>query len=243
MHFGARAYSINDINFLAKAGFDFAEIDIKDYEYVKSKLSELLKLSKTYDIFYMAHGPNEHNTFKVEKSFEVKVNRLIELASKLGIKIYTQHLWIDPRFIKPDLIVKKQAMLKKWVKQASRFSITLCIENLSEHAEHFAPVFKQIPEVKMTLDVGHGELLSKKNTSFKFIEQFPDKIHHVHLHDNFGGTGVEDDLHLPIGKGIVDFQTILKNLKMSGYKKGYSFELKIEYIEQGRETIQKMFIS
>ena len=92
----------------------------------------------------------------------------------------------------------------------------------------------------MTLDLGHGEILLKPNTSLQFIERFADRIHHVHLHDNLGGTGVADDLHLPIGKGKVDFAMILKKLRLAGYKKGYSFELKIEHVEQGRETIITM---
>jgi sugar phosphate isomerase/epimerase len=241
MQFGARAYSLEDVKFLAEAGFAFAEIDWKDYTLVTTELSQLSKLHETYGIAYLAHGPNELNTFKFDEVFEVKVCQLIELASQLGITIYTQHLWMDPRFIQPDIIAKKQDLLKRWVETAARYAITLCIENLSEQAEHFAPAFQHIPKLRMTLDLGHGELLStSNNTSLQFIEQFADRIHHVHLHDNLGGTGVKDDLHLPIGKGKIDFATILKNLRLSGYKRGYSLELKIEYVEQGRETIINM---
>ena len=40
MQFGARAYSLEDIKFLAEAGFDFAEIDWKEYTLVTAELSQ-----------------------------------------------------------------------------------------------------------------------------------------------------------------------------------------------------------
>jgi len=53
----------------------------------------------------------------------------------------------------------------------------------------------------MTLDLGHGELLCEENRSLGFIEKFPERIKHVHLHDNRGGNSPTDDLHLPPGEG------------------------------------------
>jgi len=98
----------------------------------------------------------------------------------------------------------------------------LCIENLSEHADHFAPAFRRLPELCMTLDLGHGEILSRPNASFGFITHFPERMRHVHLHDNRGGSEVRDDLHLPVGAGCVDFTGILRELRTVGYDGGFS---------------------
>jgi len=98
----------------------------------------------------------------------------------------------------------------------------LCIENLSEHADHFAPAFRRLPELCMTLDLGHGEILSRPNASFGFITHFPERMRHVHLHDNHGGSEVRDDLHLPVGAGCVDFTGILRELRTVGYDGGFS---------------------
>jgi sugar phosphate isomerase/epimerase len=123
---------------------------------------------------------------------------------------------------------------------AQRAGVVFCIENLSEHADHFAPAFRRMPALAMTLDVGHGEILSESNSAFGFVACFPDRICHVHLHDNYGGNGVKDDLHLPVGEGHVDFQGILGALHGAGYAGGFSFEVELEHAIAGREVIRAL---
>lgn len=244
MYFGARAHSLDEIEFLAKAGFEFAEIDWKDPDFLSTQLAELATLQDKYGIVYLAHGPNERNPFDVDEIIEAMgptVCQLLNLASELGITLYTQHLWLDPRFISADAIVRKLNLLETWTEHATRASITLCIENLSEHADHFAPAFRRSSGLCMTLDLGHGEILSQPNAAFDFITYFPDRIRHVHLHDNHGGSGVEDDLHLPIGEGCIDFAAILRELWATGYDGGFSFEVKLEYLKPSRDAIREMW--
>jgi sugar phosphate isomerase/epimerase len=244
MTFGARAYSLDDVKFLAKAGFDFAEIDWKAPELVNTQLAELARLRDEYAIAYLAHGPNERNPFDVNEIVEVmgpKVCQLLSLAPELGITLYTQHLWLDPRFMSAEAIDRKLNLLSTWVECAAHAGVTLCIENLSEHADHFAPAFRRSPGLGMTLDLGHGEILSTPNASFDFIARFPDRIRHVHLHDNHGGSGVKDDVHLPVGAGSIDFTTILRELWRAGYDRAFSFEVGLEHVEQGRDAVREMW--
>ncbi len=242
--FGARAYSLDAVRFLAEAGFGFAEIDWKDPQAVSAVLADLAVLRDRYGIVYLAHGPNERDPFDVDGIVEVMVPtvcQLLDLAPELGITLYTQHLWLDSRFMSAEAIARKLDVLETWVECAARFGVTLCIENLSEHADHFAPAFRRLPALCMTLDLGHGQILSRPNAAFDFIARFPDRIRHVHLHDNHGGTGVKDDLHLPIGEGRIDFAAILRELRAAGYDGGFSFELQPEFVAQSRDTIQEMW--
>jgi sugar phosphate isomerase/epimerase len=244
MYFGARAYSLGGIEFLAERGFEFAEIDWKDPHFLSAKLAELATLQDRYGIVYLAHGPNEHSPFDVDEIVDVMeptVCRLLSLAPGLGITLYTQHLWLDPRFMSAEAIARKLDVLETWLEHAARAGVTLCIENLSEQADHFAPAFRRLPGLCMTLDLGHGEILSQPNASFDLIGRFPDRIRHVHLHDNHGGSGVKDDLHLPIGKGCIDFAAILRELRIAGYDGGFSFEVRLEHVEQSRSTVRKMW--
>ena len=244
MYFGARAHSVDDVEFLALAGFEFAELDWKDPRRVSRQLADLAALRDRCGIAYLAHGPNEHDPFDVDEIAEVMgptVCRLLDLAPELGITLYTQHLWLDPRFVDAGTIARKLDVLETWTEHAAQAGVTLCIENLSEHADHFAPAFRRLPDLHMTLDLGHGEILSQPNSAFDFIASFSDRIRHVHLHDNHGGTGVKDDLHLPVGEGCVDFAAILGVLRTAGYDGGFSFEVKLEYVERGREVIREMW--
>lgn len=244
MKIGARAYTIEDIRFLGEAGFDFAEIDWKDPDRIKALLPEFSRLKAKYNITYLAHGPNEPTPFNVDEIDEKMTplfGRLMDLAPELEITLYTQHLWMDPRFINSQTLERKRALLAVWTQIASEKKITLCIENLSEKADDFAPAFDAVPELFMTLDIGHGELLTQTNTAFQFIDRYAHRIGHVHLHDNFGGDSAKDDLHLPLGEGIIDFESILTKLRLAGYQHNISLELKFPHVKAGRKKIQEIW--
>jgi sugar phosphate isomerase/epimerase len=112
------------------------------------------------------------------------------------------------------------------VEKAAEYSITVCIENLSEEARDLEPAFHKIPALMMTLDLGHGELLCEKNRCAGFIEKFPERIQHVHLHDNRGGNSHTDDLHLPPGEGVIDFKGLFEALRRMDYGRTVTLELK-----------------
>lgn len=241
--FGARAYSPKGVRRAAEAGFDFAEIDWKDPRALRAQWTELEELRDRYGIAYLAHGPSEQDPFDVDqlvKELGPLVCKLLLLAQRAGIPLYTQHLWLDPRFVSGETIARKLDLLERWLEVAQRADVVFCIENLSEHADHFAPAFRRMPTLAMTLDLGHGEILSEPNAAFDFVARFPDRIRHVHLHDNYGGNGVKDDLHLPVGEGHVDFHGILGALRDGGYAGGFSFELELEHAIAGREVIRAL---
>jgi sugar phosphate isomerase/epimerase len=64
------------------------------------------------------------------------------------------------------------------------------------------------------------------NTSVGFIERYPERIGHVHVHDNKGGDSALDDLHLVPGEGIIDFDRIFERLKEMAYDRTMTLELK-----------------
>lgn len=244
MHIGARAHSVAEVEFLAQAGFSFAEIDLRDPALVRQQQRELAALRDRYGIAYLAHGPNEGNPFDVGTIARVlgpAVCELLKMAAELGIGLYTQHLWLDARFVGAEVLAGKVDLLETWLDCAGRAGVDLCIENLSEHADHFAPAFERLPGLCLTLDLGHGQILSPCNAAFGLIARFPDRVRHVHLHDNRGGDTVRDDLHLPIGQGCVDFSSILGALRAIGYDAGLCLEVGFEHVAEGREVIQGLW--
>jgi sugar phosphate isomerase/epimerase len=124
------------------------------------------------------------------------------------------------------------------VEFGTEYGITVCIENLSERVESFTPAFEAIPDLKMTLDIGHAQLLAKQNTSFRFIEDCFPRIAHIHAHDNHGGKSVRDDLHLALGKGIVDYKAIIKALINKGYDSTITMEVKPEDLSRTRQNLE-----
>jgi sugar phosphate isomerase/epimerase len=155
-----------------------------------------------------------------------KVLELFPIMQSLSMSLLTIHLWLDRRFVKKNALESKLDILRRMVEKAAECSITVCIENLSEEAVDLEPAFKEIPSLMMTLDLGHGELLCERNRSLGFIERFPGRVKHVHLHDNRGGNSHTDDLHLPPGEGVIDFKELLEALSRIGYDRTVTLELK-----------------
>jgi sugar phosphate isomerase/epimerase len=226
---GGRAHTMEEIREVAGFGYPFMEISLDDPATVEKWLPELLELKKTWGISYLAHYPNEDNPFDVEilrSRFLPRIKALMDLSCRLGIDKATLHFWIDRRWAPPDLIPRKIELLSRIVDCGREYGIIVCIENLSERSDSFLPAFEAIPGLRMTLDIGHAQLLSRQNSSFRFIEEHFERISHIHVHDNRGGTSVKDDLHLPLGEGIVDYPAIFASLLSRGYASTVTMEVK-----------------
>ena len=66
------------------------------------------------------------------------------------------------------------------------------------------------------------------------------RIRHFHLHDNWGGQSQDDDLHLPIGDGTLDFRAIVASLMSTGYDGTITLEVKLEFQVNCRVTVEEL---
>jgi sugar phosphate isomerase/epimerase len=160
----------------------------------------------------------------------------------LDMDLLTIHLWLDPRFVTPRAIDYKIGFLDRLIREAQPTGTTICLENLSETADHLDPVFQALPQLNLTLDIGHAQLLAEENTSLGFVARHAERIRHVHVHDNHGGNSPEHDLHLPLGQGIIDFKGIFQGLLATGYDRGISLELRPWEIEKCIHYIKEFLL-
>ena len=241
---GARAHTIEELLDVSKLGYPFVEISLNDPETVTGWIPQLLEIKDKYDVSFLAHYPNEDNPLDVnvlQNKFLPRIKTLMDLSRRLDITKATIHFWIDQRWLPADLLPGKLELLSRIVDYGNEYGITVCIENLSERAESFGPAFEAIPDLRMTLDIGHAQLLAKKNTSFRFIEDHFSRIAHLHVHDNRGGTSVKDDLHLPLGEGIVDYTAIIKSLIEKRYDSTITMEVKPGDMSRTKKSLQDCF--
>ena len=242
MLIGGRAHSLEDIAAIGEINLPFAEISLIDPVEVERKLDHLIRLKKEYQLFYLAHGPEEGNPWDIaelRRNLLPRINSLSDWAQKLDISLFTIHFWLDGRFIQKEIILQKIILLKEMFDYASSKGIVLSIENLSESSKDLSATFEQISGLGFTLDIGHGELLAESNTAYGFIENYPNRIKHVHAHDNRGGNSPVDDLHLPIGEGIIDYSSILRKLRDAGYDHTITLEINPSELPQGKMEIEK----
>ncbi len=242
-HLGGTARSPGDVQHLCRLGLQFAEISITDPGEFFNLIDVYKGLKDKLGMYYVCHGPREgdpNNKETLEKDYLPKVLKILPLMKKLDMSLLTLHLWFDARFVKPGVITFKVELLYRIIDKASDKGIIVCIENLSESASHMDLPFKELPLLNLTLDLGHAQLLTKENRSFEFIENYPGRIKHIHLHDNRGGDSYRDDLHLPPGKGTIDFKRIFKELGRMGYDGTVTLELKIHEIESCLRYVNRL---
>lgn len=243
MLFGGHVKELSDLDFLRNHGFDFGEIVFRDSENRQIWRASGIHNSFSDGFFVVAHGPREGPPNDVKHLWEHCRPALLETvdsASHMGIKLLTVHLWMDRRFVTSDSRAEKILVLNDLVSYAGPKEVVICIENLSESASDLETVLAAVPELKITLDVGHGTLLTETNTAYQIIERLSRSISHLHFHDNRGGTGVKDDLHLAIGAGIIDFPSILEALSRKGYDRTMTLEVDQEDLTDSRTKIQAM---
>ncbi len=232
---GGTARQPEDVQSLYDMGLEFAEIPIKKPEQFEQQTGAYAELKNKLGLFYLCHGPREgdpNDTAALENEYFPKIVRILPLMQKLGMSLLTIHLWMDSRFVRKEAIAYKIALLGRIIHRADLTGIRVCLENLSEKASDLERPFGELPLLNMTLDLGHAQLISDLNRSFEFMDSFPDRIGHIHLHDNRGGESYLDDLHLPPGEGTIDFESILKRLKDIEYKKTVALELKPSEIKR-----------
>ena len=98
------------------------------------------------------------------------MKKLMDFSPALGIHKGTMHFWMDKRWAPDDLVQAKTDMLAELVEHATSREMTLCLENLTARHDTFRQIFDAVPGLMMTMDIGHGELLSDINTSFGFMD-------------------------------------------------------------------------
>jgi sugar phosphate isomerase/epimerase len=226
---GGTARSPEDVTSLHDLGLQFAEIPIANPSKFMPLVPLYESLQRNLGLYYLCHGPKEGDPNDVEALNRVYLPKVLELfpiMRSLSMRLLTIHLWLDQRFVRKSVLESKRDILKRMVEKADEHQVTVCIENLSEEARDLEPAFHEIPSLMMTLDLGHGELLCEKNRSLGFIEKFPERIKHVHLHDNRGGSSHTDDLHLPPGEGVIDFKGLFEALGRIHYDRTVTLELK-----------------
>lgn len=126
---------------------------------------------------------------------------------------------------------------------ADNYGMMVSIENVSENTWAFDEVFRYIPDIYMTLDVGHANLYCNHDRAVEFISAYSTRIANMHFHDNIGGDKSEWDLHLPIGVGNINFSQIIKMLKNIKYSHTITIELNCTdktYFDISRRKLQFM---
>ena len=175
MFFGAPVRSLDDIARLRRTGFDFGEIAMANAGARRLWWESGLINGGLGKFFLMAHGPlegNPNDAGVLWKRYIPNLMATVDTLNRMSIRSLNIHLLVDRKRVSPLVLAEKIRALKEIVEYGQKNSVAINLENLSETAEDFEPVIDQVPDLGLTLDVGHANLNGSENKSIAIIEKF-----------------------------------------------------------------------
>ena len=225
---------LEEIKWIGENGFDFVDLFLEEGRNTPDKI-DLLKVKKLlsqYNLSTVGHLCWNFPLGSSVKTFRdasvIEAERYFKVFSKLNVKYVTVHSNWSAYFSDDQLINFQVETLKRMVKLANKYKLKLMYEPVGNSKDNIKTVEMVLSKVKglfFHLDIGHANLVEGAE---EYIKKFRKKLVHVHMHDNFG----EEDLHLPLGAGSVDWRSVIKTLR-----KYYDGTITLEVFSSDRDYV------
>ena len=240
---------VSEIRWMAQMKLDFVDLTLEppaacsnvvDVRAVKKALDEFGLSVVGHTAYYLPFC----SPFKaLRKAATEEFKRCCEIFGELGAKWVNvhpdRHAPFHDRAFMIEMNLECFAQTQPTAKAAG---IRIMIENLPGHyntPEELGWFLDRMPELGLHLDIGHSNLMVPHNTCPDLCAAYGDRLAHVHLHDNKGGSA---DLHLPLGAGHIDCPAMLRALKRAGYNDTITLEVFSEdrrYLEMSRDRLRE----
>lgn len=230
---------LEEVKVIKKLGFDYPEMGIEppggDLRIILKNVKKLASALKTFPSPAIAHTPwwidFSSGYEPIRKAWVEEGRLLMDTARKLNIDRVNFHFFHPglAHFFKEYhkiILANITKSLKEIVDYAERTGMTVFLENVAVKKSisgitDYAHVVNGIPGLKVHLDIGHAFVENGMKGIKDYIFAFKDKLEHVHLHDN----GEDEDDHLPLGKGKIDFEQVARWLRQVSYDKTITMEV------------------
>jgi sugar phosphate isomerase/epimerase len=231
---------------IIKADTTYIEIvDEGSHALNKRRAQILNELATSYGLKYGVHSPfADINIASPSKpllnTMLKRLKKSILYARALNCQVWVFHpgLQTGISMFYPGMDwIRNLKTARLLFKFASGYGVEAAIENVPEpypfimkSVEDFKRFYSEVNEdIGLVLDIGHANINQQIES---FLTTFPDKIVHMHAHDNYG----KSDQHLGIGYGNVDWNNVAKLLRRISYNKIVT----IESIEHVKESMHKL---
>lgn len=175
---------------------------------------ENLETAQSFGLKYTVHGLvadiNIASVYPEIREASVRLHRrAIEASAAAGAKLYVIHPgYVAWSFYWHDAMQALDKSLEELSILQEELGIRLAVENMPKSDWlFFHKPDLDLHGMGLVLDVGHAKTCGTLN---EFLEH--SELAHVHLHDNSG----QNDEHLPLGKGCIDFRPVLKVIEEKG---------------------------
>lgn len=149
-----------------------------------------------------------------------------------------------PMHDRPFFVEKNIVTLGELLPYAANRGVGVMVENLPgdfNTARDLGELLDPLPDLGLHLDIGHANLLVIQSSVEELLVAYGERLRHVHLHDNKGGSA---DLHLPLGTGSVDVHGAVRLLKRFGYDGTITLEVFTpdrHHLAYSRDLLQRIW--
>jgi sugar phosphate isomerase/epimerase len=231
MNFPGRSV-LKEIHRIHEDGFDFVDLTIEppaafdvDGKEIGSLISDLGMTAVGHTAWYM---PIASPWLEMRKLARELFSRGLDVFSDAGVELVNIHGdGRVPLHSRDQVLARNAEVIGQLCQDAAARGIQLMVENDDRTLATVADlkvVLDAVPDAGFHLDIGHANLRLGKgesNRTADLLKQFGDRLAHVHISDNRG----DDDLHLPLGAGAIDWKKAVRLLKDARYDSTVTLEV------------------
>ncbi len=235
MLIGAMNYPMRDlveeIHAFAEAGFDFVDITLEpararagelDVKAARKALDQTGLQAVGHTAWYL---PIASQFPELRQAAINELERCLETFSELNVHLMNVHPDIHLAMRDQMTLARENAeSIALLTGRGQQLGVRLMVENMAgffSDPPFLRPIFEAAPAAGFHLDVGHSTLYSERNRIDELLAAFADRLTHVHVSDNKGG---DQDLHLPLGAGTINWHHVIQALKRAGYNATITIE-------------------
>ena len=231
-----------EIERFKRSGFDYAEVGMEEPNATprilmtqKDAIVAALARNNMFAVGHTAYWVGFGSSHEwVREGWVREAKEMIRVAAELGIPLLNFHFYSRLGMVgqteesRESFLQNFTSSLNELTQFASPKRVDLMLENVPPEKGHpleslacFSRIMSAIPELQFHLDVGHAFIENRVKGVEAYLDNFEDRLAHVHIHDNHG----KHDEHLPLGKGKIDFRKVVKLLKSYNYERTVTFEV------------------
>lgn len=248
---------LKEIREIYRLKFDYVEIGIEPPGGIPEIIIENKK--KILSLLGKFHSPPIGHTGwmvdlgtpydEIRRAWIEEGKRYLMTAKELDIKLINFHghsnlTFFDNHGMKKEILDNYVKSLRELVNYGKHLGIQIMLENMPDKWEistfrDYKYVIDRVPSLAVHIDIAHAHINGGMKSVREFINTFKNQIVHIHFSDNLG----LDD-HLPIGKGNIEYEKVIKLLKKIDYNKTITLEVFTNNrtdVVKSREKIKRLW--
>lgn len=217
----------DEVAAFGESGFDYVDLTIEGPAALIVDTARLQSLLDRYDMTITGHTdpclPFAYPIQGIRDGCLRELERCARIFATLGADIMNIHpCYFCPPAMKNALVDLNIEALQPIVEMAAGYGLIAVFENFKapfDRADTLKTMLAAVPGLKVHLDVGHANI--GRHNYGVFCSQLGNEIRHVHFSDNRSN----DDHHMPLGVGNINWKDAVQTLKATGYNDTITLEV------------------